>query len=50
MGYLLVASSGRALNACAYSLIHLAKLEDKYLQEKRLHLGIFTMLEPKFEV
>ena len=26
-GYVLVAPSGRALNACAYSLIQLAKLE-----------------------
>ena len=27
LGYVLVAPSGRALNACAYSLIQLAKLE-----------------------
>ena len=27
MGYVLVAPSGRALNACAYSLIQLAKVE-----------------------
>ena len=27
LGYALVAPSGRALNACAYSLIQLAKLE-----------------------
>ena len=29
LGYVLVAPSGRALNACAYSLIQLAKLEYK---------------------
>ena len=27
LGYVLVAPSGRALNACAYSLIQLTKLE-----------------------
>ena len=27
LGYVLVAPSGRALNACAYSLIQLAKVE-----------------------
>ena len=29
LGYVLVAPPGRALNACAYSLIQLAKLEYK---------------------
>ena len=29
LGYVLIAPSGRALNACAYSLIQLAKLEYK---------------------
>ena len=27
LGYVLIAPSGRALNACAYSLIQLAKVE-----------------------
>ena len=37
LGYVLVAPSGRALNACAYSLIQLTKLE----LERSMHYYIY---------
>ena len=40
LGYVLVAPSGRALNACAYSLIQLTKLEIVILRvQEQFFLG-----------
>ena len=46
LGYVLIAPSGRALNACAYSLIQLTKLELERCMHYyiKVYINIITLL------
>ena len=47
LGYVLIAPSGRALNACAYSLIQLTKLELERSMHYYIYIKVYIIIYTK---